>query len=641
MELSLLLRPNMRTIGKTENILPPFNKREAVKAGIIHEKDNIMSLLSSSPIGDVRTSVMSGYGEAVSRFVAMRTNATEERFGGYATTPTGEEILAEMNNRAGSLYDPSRSNDGEKILMCYKMENGVEDPLSACIIGTNGEVSRYVVSADMTRDVSKHNAVALVYLQLCIIVFISGEVSTPEELIRNQLDELVNETLLGNEERAFYLFRAVSHNIYTFFSNFDQFERKYKMNWLAEMPTDPVLPMLDLSKQYPHKPENTIGVLTAFDTLAGKLEPKKVLTPARIKTIGDLAGSFDPDPTRVRTEEELLLLDSAKYVDKMIPSKELLYIASLIQKSSDSVHAFRNFILRGPAGTGKSTMVQQLSRLLNIPAVIFEMSPDTDKLDLTLSAIPAASTGAKKESIADFMKQFPSAAAWALEPEESYQKITGEYKEGVNASDCEAAILSLYQEQNSGERFTYVESQIIRAVRNGWIVEVQEPTICQRPGVLASLNSLSDDGQTVELMTGEIVHRHKDSIIVYTTNNDYEGCYPLNQSQLSRFSILTINLPEKKEIVKRLEQQSGLTDKKLLNRMVAVYDRCKELAESKGITDGAIDFRALLDWATAVALIGDVYENGKHMFIEKCTSDQTLQKEFLDCLDSEFVPDSK
>lgn len=640
MDLSLLLRPNMRTIGKTENLLPPFNKREAVKAGIIHEKDNIMSLLSSSPIGDVRASVMSGYGEAVSRFVAMRTNVNENKFGGYATTPTGEEVLAEMNNRAAALYDPSRSNDGgEKILMCYKWK-GVENPLSACVIGTNGEVSRYVVSADMTRDESKHTAVALVYMQLCIIAFFSDEVSTAEELIRDQLEELVNETLLDNEERAFYLFRAVSHNIYSFLSNFDQFESRYKMNWLAEMPTDPVIPMLDLSKQYPHKPENTIGVLNAFDSLAGKIEPKKVLTPARIKTIGDLAGSFDPDPTRVRTDEELSLLDSAKYVDKMIPSKELLYIASLIQKSSNSVHAFRNFILRGPAGTGKSTMVQQLSRLLNIPAVIFEMSPDTDKLDLTLSAIPAAST-AKKESIADFMKQFPAAFEWAMDPEESYQKITGEYKEGVTAADCEAAILSMYQAQNSGERFTYVESQIIRAVRNGWIVEVQEPTICQRPGVLASLNSLSDDGQTVELMTGEIVHRHKDSIIVYTTNNDYEGCYPLNQSQLSRFSVLTINLPDKKEVIKRLEQQSGLFDKKILNSMYAVYDRCRELAESKGITDGAIDFRALLDWATAVALIGDVYENGKHMFIEKCTSDQTLQKEFLDCLDSEFVPDSK
>lgn len=54
-----------------------------------------------------------------------------------------------------------------------------------------------------------------------------------------------------------------------------------------------------------------------------------------------------------------------------------------------------------------------------------------------------------------------------------------------------------------------------------------------QPGVLVGLNSLLEQEGSITLPTGEVIDRHPDTVIVITTNIDYEGCRGMNRATRS------------------------------------------------------------------------------------------------------------
>lgn len=87
-------------------------------------------------------------------------------------------------------------------------------------------------------------------------------------------------------------------------------------------------------------------------------------------------------------------------------------------------------------------------------------------------------------------------------------------------------------EQSNGQTYTYVETDFIKALKYGYVIEIQEPTTIMQPGVLVGLNSMLEQTGSITLPTGEIINRHPDAVVVVTTNVTYEGCRGLI-SQLS------------------------------------------------------------------------------------------------------------
>lgn len=49
----------------------------------------------------------------------------------------------------------------------------------------------------------------------------------------------------------------------------------------------------------------------------------------------------------------------------------------------------------------------------------------------------------------------------------------------------------------------------IKALKNGYLVEIQEPSTILQPGVLVGLNSLLEQSGTITLPTGEVILRHR------------------------------------------------------------------------------------------------------------------------------------
>lgn len=328
---------------------------------------------------------------------------------------------------------------------------------------------------------------------------------------------------------------------------------------------------------------------------------------------------------RVLSEEEKRMIpvlpESYTIPDKMV------YALELITKSD----RFRNFILRGPAGTGKTEWVKILASSLGLPYLFFCCSTDTEKMDLTMSIIPADT-----EESFDATGIDPS--SWVLDPVMAYSEITGQVKPDATEKDC--LIATVARAGGKANNFKYVESNLVRAFRRGYVVEVQEPTIMTRAGVLASLNSMFDGCKAVTLVNGETVYRHEDAIVVYTTNTSYEGCVGLNQSALSRMVCIDLNDLTDEKIIERLKNNTGYGNEAVLKKMIKVYHTCQQKAEQEAIMDGSIDMRAMEDWAAANAITGSgtIYQNGMNMLISKTSNDPILREEFISCMEEQFKP---
>ena len=216
-----------------------------------------------------------------------------------------------------------------------------------------------------------------------------------------------------------------------------------------------------------------------------------------------------------------------------------------------------------------------------------------------------------------------------------FQSLTGFVNEEVTSRDCMAVVMDMVAEkikalskpaegeQSSGQTYTYVETDFIKALKNGYLLEIQEPTVIMQPGVLVGLNSLLEQGGSITLPTGEVIQRHPDTVIVVTTNVTYEGCRGLNQSVVDRMSLVEdIELPSPEVMVQRAMAVTGATDEYQVSQMVQVVNDMSDYMRKNNITDGSCGMRSLIDWITSAEITGDVYRSAISTIISKASSDE-------------------
>lgn len=106
----------------------------------------------------------------------------------------------------------------------------------------------------------------------------------------------------------------------------------------------------------------------------------------------------------------------------------------------------------------------------------------------------------------------------------------------MDKSDVLGAILPVLSEEDGHSdkvEYRYYPSEIVRAYENGWLLEIQEPTVIRDAAVLMALNSALEPDGSLNLPT-RIAHRHPDFIAVITTNRGYNGFRPLNEALRDR-----------------------------------------------------------------------------------------------------------
>ncbi len=204
----------------------------------------------------------------------------------------------------------------------------------------------------------------------------------------------------------------------------------------------------------------------------------------------------------------------------------------------------------------------------------------------------------------------------------------------MDKSDVLGAILPVLPEegkQNDGVKYRYYPSEILRAYENGWLLEIQEPTVIRDAAVLMALNSALEPDGSINLPT-RIVHRHPDFIAVITTNRGYNGCRPLNEALRDRVQHTEkMDLPPVEVMMERAAAKTGCQNKDILRTFAQVIILLDRTAKANAIK-GVAGMRSYFFWVDAVLQGTDVMEAMYHKVIYKITTDPdeiTILKQVL------------
>lgn len=391
-------------------------------------------------------------------------------------------------------------------------------------------------------------------------------------------------------------------------------------------------------------------------TIFAKTGPATIQKAVSLVEHKDFVGKYECNSRILSTHEKSLIPQLPEWY--IIP-KEVVDICKHAQATTGKAMQMRNFLLRGPAGTGKTMGAKAIAAGLGLPYMKYTCSANTEVYDFVGMMIPDtensttgdASLDAEREALmamgginyANIAKlmNLPDLDDMDYDPAGVYQALTGKENGSATSQDCMSIVLDLVTEKvrnlsktvekegNGGQTYRYVETDFIKALKNGYVIEIQEPSTIIQPGVLVGLNSLLEQSGSITLPTGEIIQRHPDAVVVVTTNTSYEGCRGMNQSVIDRMSLVKdVELPSPEVMVQRAMAVTGATDEFLVSQMVQVVNELAEYCRRSSITDGSYGMRSLIDWIISAEITGDVYESAKYTIISKATADE-LDREAL------------
>lgn len=335
-------------------------------------------------------------------------------------------------------------------------------------------------------------------------------------------------------------------------------------------------------------------------------------------------------------EEELTVPELPDWY--VIPT-EIQRICEHAKLTTDTIQPMRNFLLRGPAGTGKTEGAKAIAAGLHLPYRCLTCSANTEVFDLLGQILP--DVDGKRTALEH---KYPTFQDIMLDPASAYEVLTGTYNEEITEEAVYEKLMDTifdemheYYAQKSGhQNFHYVDTPLVEAIRHGYVLELQEPTVIANPGVLVGLNSLLDRCNSVFLPNGEVINRHPDTVIVVTTNNDYAGCKPLNQSVISRMNlVIDLEEPDEETLIQRVLNITGCKDDKAVRTMAQIVRSMGEFCKENLITDGCCGVRELIAWVQSYMICGDIQEAAYYTVLSSVTADSSSRAEVeSSCMDT-------
>jgi len=326
-------------------------------------------------------------------------------------------------------------------------------------------------------------------------------------------------------------------------------------------------------------------------------------------------------PGRTYTEEERALV-WRKPASHAASETERRIVGEVRRNWHKGEMKIANILLEGDAGSGKTQLAKALSAEFGLPYVKVTCFADMDKTDVIGAILPVLPAD-RTEKLEPADREI-----WnALSAGDGYRSATTILISALGFTEEQAASklkqLVKKAEENGDEQgveYRFYPSEIVRAYRNGYLLEIQEPTVIRDAAVLMALNSALELDGSLNLPT-EVVRRHEDFIAVITTNRSYAGTRPLNEALRDRVQHSEkMDLPPRDAMIERAKAKTGYTDERALELLadaILVLDRTARANAIKGVAG----MRSYFYWADAAAGGASVAESMYPKVIYKMTTD--------------------
>ena len=367
------------------------------------------------------------------------------------------------------------------------------------------------------------------------------------------------------------------------------------------------------------------------DTLIGTQADSKSNANSGRSTVREAKAVAKPyTDTLSWSDEEKMMIPH--FDDDVEVPPEVMTILNRFLASREWKNPLNNPCWRGITAYGKSTGVKMLACILNTPLLWMTCATTTEVEDFLSKHVP------NTEESHNVQADLPSFDDMANDPEYAFEQITGEYRENVTSEEVLQAYAKAFMDASldHGNRnpFKIVESDFVRALVKGYIVEVQEFSRIRDSGTLVGLNNYNEPGSVIPLVDGRHVKRHNNAIVVWTDNIGYQSCRKVDGSVLRRMSyIIDSSEMPRERVLRRIKQNTGCKDDAFLERMYDVWVSIAQFCKEQDITDeGTCSLAELESWVSLTMLDGvsAIQETCREAIISKVTSDPDTQQEIMD-----------